>query len=559
MRQQRHIINEQILEMHLPKTADAFTIQRKLGKLYREQFVPVIDQQLTDRYGNDEKSHYQIDTLTIDLGEVLMEDIVTVFAKELARVLASIEIPESSKGYEHTEEAHSPHETPLKILSHYLMTGILPWWAGDTTKAYLHQQFDALLKTPDTTFRKLLGELRYHSVYLDRFLNTFTGEQLLQSLQLLTTIPLNGLSGTKKKLVEMIRNNPGESSRTLTDLSIAKVFWAAAFDQVHTAENASELEDRSIRQALQVLGADPKAAEKRHNRTSPEAAVGTQLWEIRLMVGTLKIKYPENATWQGFFQQLSQVLNRPSPHRVQIRLLDELKELLTSLKEAHDKSRPLEEARPGIGLKAVTEANLQPLAKHLHVLETIMKQVQPTLPNVIEKLPSGFEDTDFITVQNAGLVLLWPFLQRFFENMELTTGKVFHDEATQHKAVCALQYLADEAEEGLFEGQLILNKVLCGIPLEDTVEPLLLSAGEKAIAEGLLHAVIARGPHWKNMSLNGFRTSYLQREGLLRTRDGHWLLQVKKETYDVTLEKLPWGFAIVKLSWMQEPVMVEWV
>ena len=86
-----------------------------------------------------------------------------------------------------------------------------------------------------------------------------------------------------------------------------------------------------------------------------------------------------------------------------------------------------------------------------------------------------------------------------------------------------------------------------------------LTEEEKEVAEGLLTAVIAQGPHWKNLSIEGFRSSYLCRPGSLRTRDGHWLLQVQRETHDITLEKLPWGFHTVKLPWMSEVLVVEWL
>ena len=189
-----------------------------------------------------------------------------------------------------------------------------------------------------------------------------------------------------------------------------------------------------------------------------------------------------------------------------------------------------------------------------------MQQIEPSpVPDVMEKLRSGFEDTDFISVPNAGLVLFWPFLPRFFENLELLTDKAFQDETARNKAVCALQYLIDEDEAGLFEGVLTLNKVLCGIPQEDTVELHLLSVDEKEIADSLLESVIARGPLWKSLSIAGFRTAYLQREGQLTTRDDHWLLRVEKATHDITMEKLPWSFTVVKLPWMPEPLMVEWM
>ncbi|MEM9685562.1 MAG: contractile injection system tape measure protein [Bacteroidota bacterium] len=565
MERQQHIINKQVLEIHLPKTADAFAIQQKLSTLYRNQIVPVMDHQLTARYGSDEKKHYQIDTLTIDLGEIRMEDIVRVFTEKLARTLASVEAQELSEGQEQTGEAQSPQETPLKVLSHYLMTGFLPWWSRDTTKAYLLEQLDILLESPDNIFKALLGQLRYQHVYLDRFLNTFTEAQVLQSLQLLTAIPVKGLAKTKNELVAWTWKDPDAWSRGLTEFRIAKAFWGAAFEQIHTAKDYTSLEGHSIRQAIHTLGIVAEAIGdwpvyiRKWVRTEA-AAINSHLQEVRSLVGILEIKYPDNSIWQQFFQHLSKVLNRPALSRVHPQLLRELRQLLEGVAEPQDKSRPWEGTGPD-RLQAVTETHLRPLVKHLRVLETVLKQMQPAdASNIVEKLHSEFENTDFITVQNAGLVLFWPFLQRFFEHLELTADTAFHDEAAQYKAVCVLQYLCDEMEEEeFFEGMLMLNKVLCGIPLEDPVEPIRLSTEEKAMAEDLLQAVIARGAQWKNLTLPGFRTSYLQREGLLRTRDGHWLLQVKKETYDITLEKLPWSFTVVKLPWMPEPLMVEWV
>ena len=579
----RHIINKQIIEVHMPKTADAHDMQNKVSALYREKLIPLIDKQLSDRYGSDD-NHYQVEKLTIDLGEVHLKEIETVFVEKLTQAIASHQAREPSENHVPADDPHS-HSTPLKVLSYYLVTGILPWWAGDTTKAYLHQQFEELLKTPGKTLKEVLGQLRFNHVYLERFLNTFTGEQVLQALQLLTTIPVKGLSEMKKRLVVLIHKDPGKWSNDLTDFTITKTFWRAAFDQVGSARNYPELESQSIRHTLQALGAGPNYIDQWVGRG--KGKLNTDLSTIRELAAKLKKQYPHNTLWQQFFKHMTSVLSQPSLHLVNAYLLKELKPLLVDLEKTQSKSvkwldsqmqrvEALENSDPrhekgdmarvwpgterfGARLKTVTETNLQPLAKHLHKLETTIRQEQNIqTPRVIEKLPSEFEDTGTIPVENAGLVILWPFLQRFFENLDLITGKAFHDESTRNKAVCALQYLADEEEEQLFEGMLALNKVLCGIPLEDTVELAFLSPGEKETGKGLLQSVISRGPHWKNLSLDGFRTSYLQREGLLRTRDGHWLLQVKKETYDVTLEKLPWGFQVVKLPWMEAPLMVEW-
>ncbi len=528
MPQHKHIINKQIIEIQLPKKADAFGVQQKLGKLYSEQFTPIIDKLLCDRYGSDEKKRYQIDKLTVDLGNVQIENIAAVFTEKFKDALVSVEdLGDVEDDIENTKEEKADilQKTPLQVVSYYLKMGRLPWWSSNTTKTYLSEQLDQLIKTPDATFAKLLGQLPFNHVYLDRFLYTFTEEQILMCLQGLTDIPIQGLSTVKKELRDRIQKNAG-----VTDFNIENTFWKVAFNQVPKAIDYKSLIASCEQQIVKELGIDVKESKKENQNTYLPA--------IRSLVEKQKKQYSGDTVWQQLFQHVSKVVNSPSFYKLDFRLLKEFQQLLAI---------------------NVIENNLQLIARHLQVLEAALKPLQPDVKStVIETLPSQFEDTDFITVQNAGLVLLWPFLQRFFENLEVIENKTFHDEMARHKAICALQYLCDEEDTELFEGTLSLNKVLCGASLEDVVPLIPLSEEEKKMAEGLLHSVIQRGPHWKNLSLEGFRASYLCRQGSLRIRDGHWLLQVQKETYDITLEKLPWGFNTIKLPWMNEIILVEW-
>lgn len=211
-------------------------------------------------------------------------------------------------------------------------------------------------------------------------------------------------------------------------------------------------------------------------------------------------------------------------------------------------------------LKTITQEKLTPLSKHIHQIQRQLEQSRNMTENkVIEQLYSEFDDTESISVPNAGIVILWPFLMRLFENLELVDQKEFVNTRAQIKAASVLQFLTDDALEEAFEGLFALNKVICGIDLMEPIEVIVLDEDEKEIAEGLLQAVLNRGPLWQNLSMTGLRKSYLQREGLLSTRDGLWLLRVKKETYDITLGKLPWQFSTIKLPWMNEMLMIEWL
>ncbi|MGB1017237.1 MAG: contractile injection system tape measure protein, partial [Nannocystaceae bacterium] len=79
-----------------------------------------------------------------------------------------------------------------------------------------------------------------------------------------------------------------------------------------------------------------------------------------------------------------------------------------------------------------------------------------------------------------------------------------------------------------------------------------------AEARAMLEAVILRAPILKKMSVAGLRGSFLLRPGVLRVRDGTWLLQVERQGYDVVVDRFPWSFLWVKLPWMHEPLQVEW-
>jgi hypothetical protein len=193
-------------------------------------------------------------------------------------------------------------------------------------------------------------------------------------------------------------------------------------------------------------------------------------------------------------------------------------------------------------------------------LDDVKTSLNTSFINNPKPFLTPFTNIEKIYILNAGLVLLWPFLHRFFENMGLADDKMFTTENAGERACLLLQYLVTGTTEDLFEAQLPLNKILCGIPL---LQPLntecTISDEEQAIAESFLLAVIGNGGvGWKNLSINGLRQAYVSREGILSSRDGNWLLQVKRETYDILVDRLPWTIQVVKLPWMERLIFVEW-
>lgn len=172
---------------------------------------------------------------------------------------------------------------------------------------------------------------------------------------------------------------------------------------------------------------------------------------------------------------------------------------------------------------------------------------------------SRAERTNGIYLNQAGLVLLHPFLRLYFEDVGLLTENAFRHEYAQQMAIALLHYLATGATD-VPEYELVLPKLLCGWPLN---EPVMtgLELPDAALAEGenLLQAVINYWEVLKNTSPDGLREGFLQRQGKLTRNDmSDWKLRVEQQSIDILLSRLPWGLSMVKLPWMPEILVVEW-
>jgi len=162
-------------------------------------------------------------------------------------------------------------------------------------------------------------------------------------------------------------------------------------------------------------------------------------------------------------------------------------------------------------------------------------------------------------IQNSGLILLASFLPAFFRNVGLLNeSKAFTDENSRIRAIHLSQFLLTGASQPP-EHLLTLNKVICGLPLYEPIPTRLsISEEEKKEAAELLTSVIANWSVLKNTSIDGFRTSFLQRPGKLSRIEDGWKLQVEERPYDMLLDQLPWGINICTLPWNDYLIYTEW-
>ncbi|MDC8005360.1 contractile injection system tape measure protein [Aureisphaera galaxeae] len=164
-----------------------------------------------------------------------------------------------------------------------------------------------------------------------------------------------------------------------------------------------------------------------------------------------------------------------------------------------------------------------------------------------------------VYIQNAGLVLLHPFLAPLFQKLGYLEDTKWKRVQLQHRAVLVLQYLSNFDIE-IFESDLLLNKILCGVKPTDTVRTEWeITAEEKEECDSLLQAVI---DHWsilKDTSVPTLQETFLQRDGkLLEYKENKYELTLEQKGLDILLDHLPWGIGTIKTPWMEHFLSCYW-
>ncbi|MCF6334000.1 MAG: hypothetical protein L3J11_12015 [Draconibacterium sp.] len=163
-----------------------------------------------------------------------------------------------------------------------------------------------------------------------------------------------------------------------------------------------------------------------------------------------------------------------------------------------------------------------------------------------------------IAVQNAGLILLHPFFKSFFFEIGIVDKQGDFVKEKLDLAVQSLHFIAT-GNENVFEGNLVFEKFLCGVPLKMPIQKeSLLTDVIKAEVAVLMKEVIKHWPALKNSSPNDLRQMFIQRDGKIIQKEDKYKLIVERKAQDVLLEKLSWNISMVKLPWKKELLIVEW-
>ena len=190
------------------------------------------------------------------------------------------------------------------------------------------------------------------------------------------------------------------------------------------------------------------------------------------------------------------------------------------------------------------------------IIQKIQRQIQ-----IKHQIQAQYNETGYVS-QDAGLVLLWPYLKTLFTNVKIIEdtpkkGMQFVDYASKMKAHALLiTLLGEEPTTDIW----VVANALVGLPLETLVtEPVVITQDEIKQCEKVLTAAITHWKGLKNISINSFRALFLARTATVKEEAQGLRIDVEKHAADVLLSTLPWGIGIIMLPWIGKSlIQVTW-
>jgi hypothetical protein len=171
----------------------------------------------------------------------------------------------------------------------------------------------------------------------------------------------------------------------------------------------------------------------------------------------------------------------------------------------------------------------------------------------------SFECSSNHNVQNAGLVIVVPFLPRFFDSSGLLVDGRFRDAQAAARGVAILQHIVG-IPASMANVELALNKLLCGLSALAHIDPsIFLTNSEEYLAGQLCEEIVSLWHDVSQSTVTALQMNFLQREGILTCLDDSCQLTVQRRSFDGILNTIPWSFTTAVLPWMAQPLSVTWI
>ena len=508
---QKHIIKRQVIELGLTSSENAFQIQDDVSRNFKNVIIPLLEE-VFDEISSPEEV-LKIDTLRLDLGSINLNELSTQLSTKVREKLSEVLVPE-------IESKRNGTKLPSQVEKRFL--------ENEEPVIGLH------IKS------KELSEIEK----IVHFLKT-------------GTLPWWGNKGDYFSLEKSIQKLLREDPKSLIDF--LKEYTVYRNYQNRLINNCTDIRLLNLLQQI-----------------NPKTKV--LITKAALFIQALKKKNQlDSTTRQEIWNYTFDLAIKENIQNQEIENEEVFFELLIVLQNENGVGRRsiAKMVSKGKGIKAnvlktlireaVPQQNRTPIHKLLAVLkknkglkdESWKQLIKEAVSNNIVVAPKE-TFIEEIYIENAGLIICWNYMSIFFKEFKLVVNKEFVNEEAAQRAVHLLQYMATK-EENVAEHELALNKILCGLPVDNPISiDFKLTEKEKDECENLLQAVLDNWKVLKNTSPQSLRETFLIKEGVLTKIDNEWHLRLERTAVDMLIDKLPWNISMINLPWNDHIIHVNW-
>lgn len=562
----KHIINKVFLEINTNSKEKGYYLKDNIDVFLQKEIFSFLENYFNELDSKNPSHSIQLDKLNLDIAinqnldfEDFKEQILNKITKQVEEVFEKEE--KNIEGYKRIK----PQEKEIESFFYFLETGTNAWW---TT---LNPDFKIV---DDTTFGEVLNDETFSfkwanavqkPVVRTRFIKQFSDEQIV-------TIIKKGI---------LLKKNSADSSAKIIRISAIKKHIETSIAKNQLIPNQrfltweivvlSLLETKStiVKQKLSRL---IYSVFEFHKKNSFLKHKELFLKEIENQIenqNELELLANLDAIVLIIEKKLDNVILKEKETKIKTEIETEIetetKIASEKIQENNEKTAPDSD----LILSKNKEAAVQSDDKNVESLSNNSKEKTPdNHEEVIDKKEPSFEkeekeqeilgtDISELYLDNAGLVLIHPFLKSLFDNCKLLNkdNTINNPEVATH----LLHYVATGKEQD-YENAMAFEKFLCNIPIAQPIERnIVLSEEMKKEGAAMLQAVLSNWDIMKTSSAELLQNEFLQRPGKLNINgDETPTIIIERKTQDILLDKLNWNLSIIKLAWKKRIIYVNW-
>ncbi|WP_281233226.1 contractile injection system tape measure protein [Flavobacterium gelatinilyticum] len=591
MNKNTHSIQRVFLEIDTRSMTMADSIKNNLAVFLQNELFPIIEKQFNG-IQNIENQIIQIEKLDISIQSDIHKndtflasnetknDIKNRIEKEVQKTLNDLKKRDQS----HVENEHengtewktiSPKDKEVKTLLYFIENGRMPWWITKEAEKNFLEKIN-LKNLKNNTFSIPFRQLIHQKNVQKRIINQFSNEQIV-----FFSSKSNEKTAVENNILLKILNKKSHDFKSsfwysffsvLADKKQSELIWfyienEALFQSEKMVFEVYFLNLKTFGipdfsdEELQKIKEDYLFFKKKNTTENTNLKIEKETRFSEENQTGIHLEKIENTT--GISAETNSVKEKFN---------DESRD--KSEEKNRTKEENISDLKPET--KAVKEESKIPIeAKKLTAAEKIQlksKTENPVIkdPSIIQnKDENNFKERNFeqnlqqndpafqsCYVQNAGLIILHPFLKEMLKKC-----KVMNENNTlsdKELAAHILHYAATQKESD-YEYTMLFEKFLCGIPLQETIRrDIQVNEYQKLQVEEMLKSAVQHWKALKNTSTGVLRTEFLQREGKFDWSETNPKLSIERKTQDLLLEKIPWNISVVKIPWIEKLIYTQW-